>query len=226
MANKSSKQKKASKKRISQDQSGISRRQFLAGAAAGAAALAAPTLWIPRKAIAQTAIRGSVKHLLYIRLGGGFRFTTAFNGDVASEFNPFGRAGGVPAGTEWGVGDLLKDAPFLDGDEGELLVEAGMAPVHEFANEIAVIPCVDHEPLAQSADGGHSSALERFLTGYFGGDTSFFTMVNFGLKDKVDAALGNGQTLLPAISFGDAGMARGFWRACRVSSTRYWGRWL
>ena len=33
------------------------------------------------------------------------------------------------------------------------LAALGMKRVPEFANEVAVLPCVDHEPLAGSADG-------------------------------------------------------------------------
>ena len=48
-----------------------------------------------------------------IRLAGGFRFPTAFNADVNSEFNPFGLASGVPSGVQWGVGDLLSRSGYL-----------------------------------------------------------------------------------------------------------------
>ena len=68
------------------------RRGLLKGLGAAASAAALPTLWLPRTAAAATPAFGTVQHLIYIRLGGGFRFTTAFNGDVADEFNPFGRS--------------------------------------------------------------------------------------------------------------------------------------
>ena len=190
--------------------SGLSRRGFLAGTAAGFALAGTSSLWIPRTAFAQSAARGSVKHLLYVRLSGGFRFTTAFNSDVASEFNPFGKAGNVASGTEWGVGKLLADSPFLQGEDGEALRLAGMGAVNEFANEIAVVPCVDHEPTSQNADGNHGSGLERFLTGSVGGTNAFLTLINYGLREQVAAAIAAGQTPLPAMSFGDSGMATGF----------------
>jgi hypothetical protein len=70
---------------------------------------------------------------------------------------------------------------------------------------MCVLPCVDHEPASGRADGNHGTGLERFLTGYVGGATSFLTLVNAGLKDRPT----NGQTLLPAFSLGEAGMALG-----------------
>ena len=134
---------------------------------AGAAALAAPWVWVPRQAYAQTAGRGAVRHLLYIRLSGGFRFPTAFNADVDGQFNPFGRADGRAPGTEWGVGKLLERATFLEGDTAAALRrrELGMRPVQQFSNELCVLPCVDHEPSSGRADGNHGTTLERFCTG-------------------------------------------------------------
>lgn len=185
------------------------RRGLLKGLGAGATALAFPTLWLPRKAYAQTSGRGSVEHLIYIRLAGGFRFTTAFNGDVDEEFNPFGRASSRANGTQWGVGSLLDRASWLEGEEGTARAELGMQKVTAFSNEICVLPCVDHEPFSARADGNHGTGLERFLTGYVGGTTSFFSYLNYGLREKVAQAAAQGKTLLPAFSLGEAGMALG-----------------
>jgi hypothetical protein len=185
------------------------RRGFLQGLGAAATAAAFPTLLLPRNAHAQTAAHGSVEHLIYIRLGGGFRFTTAFNADVADEFNPFGRSSARAQGTEWGVGALLDRASWLDGDEGQARKDLGMQPVSAFSNELCVLPSVDHEPFSARADGNHGTGLERFLTGYVGGTTSFLTYVNYGLREKVAQAAAQGQTLLPAFSLGEAGMALG-----------------
>ena len=91
-------------------------RGALAGAALGAVA---PYVFVPKIGKAQSSIRGTVKHLLYIRLASGFRFPVAFNSAVAEEFNPFGVASGVPSGVDWGVGNLLTRAPYLDGDAGQ-----------------------------------------------------------------------------------------------------------
>src|SRR5690606_6004624 len=124
-----------------------------------------PHLWIPNRAAAQACAgaSGTYKHLLYIRLNGGFRFPIAFNADVSGAFNPFGSAGsGVPSGVDWGVGSLLTRAGFLT----DTLRAAGMAPVHESADRITVMPTVDHEPTAPAADGNHTTGLERYLTGY------------------------------------------------------------
>lgn len=178
---------------------------------AGAAALAAPWVWVPRQAYAQTAGRGAVRHLLYIRLAGGFRFPTAFNADVAEQFNPFGGADGRAAGTQWGVGKLLERATFLEGDTGPAVRrrELGMRPVPAFSNEVCVLPCVDHEPSSGRADGNHGTTLERFCTGYVGGSTGFLTLVNHGLRARTAEAAAQGQVLLPAFSLGEPGLALG-----------------
>jgi hypothetical protein len=193
------------------------RRNFLKtlGVGAGAALFGgAPYLWIPRDARANTVGFGTAKHLICIRLAGGFRFPTAFNGAVAEEFNPWGTATGVAEGTEWGVSKLLEAGNVgMDGNAAPWLTEErramGMRSVTELANQIAVIPCVDHEPLAGSADGNHQTGFERYLTGYAGGTTGIFTMINYGLREKMAMAAAEGITLLPAIVMGDAGMGRG-----------------
>lgn len=184
------------------------RRRFLKtlglGGLAAGAAIGAPHLWIP-KAHANTVGFGTAKHLIVIRLSGGFRFPTAFNGAVGDEFNPWGEASGVASGTEWGVGDLLARSDWLN-DE---LQGLGMQSVPALSNEIAVAPCVDHEPLAGSADGNHLTGLERFLTGFVNGPTGIFTMINYGLREQVQLAAEEGVTLLPAIIMAQAGMGRG-----------------
>jgi hypothetical protein len=182
----------------------VSRRRLLQGAGAIGAAAAFPHLWIPKK-VSATAAFGTVKHLMYIRLSAGFRFPTAFNGDTAPEFNPFGLAGGIASGTEWGVGAMLDQNEWRTDAE----IELGMKRVPEFANEIAVVPCIDHEPLAGSADGNHQTGLERFLTGYVGGDLGLFTMINYGLREQTMADQAEGIIKLPAIVMGESGMGRG-----------------
>jgi hypothetical protein len=169
----------------------------------GAAAF--PYVWIPRHVHAATEFNGVAKHLLYFRLSGGFRFTTAFNGDVADIFNPFGLGTGVADGTQWGVSRLLTDDSWLTADLSGL----GLRGVGAIANQLAVLPCVDHEPLSGSADGNHQSGLERFLTGYAAGQNGCFTMLNYGLRARYEAALADENVLLPAIIMGEAGMGRG-----------------
>jgi uncharacterized protein DUF1501 len=187
----------------------LGRRRLLQGLGAGAAALAFPHLWLPTEARAQTAGRGAVRHLIYIRLSGGFRFTTAFNGDVADEFNPFGGSDKRASGTEWGATKLLERASWLEGEDNKVRRDLGMKPVTDFTNELCVLPCVDHEPFSARADGGHGTGLERFLTGYVGGATGFLTLVNYGLRQLVADAAAQGKILLPAFSLGEAGMATG-----------------
>lgn len=188
----------------------VRRRTFLKGTGlALAAGAVAPYVWIRNPAIAQTSGRGRIKHLLYIRLSGGFRFPPAFNARVAEEFNPFGVAKGIAKGAEWGVGELLAHAPYLDGEMGAPLRALGLRAVPDFADEITVLPCVDHEPLAASADGNHTTGLERWYTGYVGGPVGFFTMINYGLRARTEQAAADGQLLLPAFVLGGAGMGKG-----------------
>ncbi|RAL22849.1 transcriptional initiation protein Tat [Lujinxingia litoralis] len=193
------------------DSSGIKfgRRSFLKGLGVAAASIAMPHIWIPNSAIAQTEARGAAKHLIYIRLSGGFRFTAAFNSDAAAEFNPFGKAENVASGAEWGVGKLFELAGWLNGDQGAQRAALGMRPLTEMADQIAVLPCIDHEPLSARADGNHNTGLQRFNTGYVGGGTSFLTMINYGLRERFEAARQRGEVALPAFSLGDSGMALG-----------------
>lgn len=187
---------------------GLSRRAFLGGLM-GAAALAPFYVGRGRRAFAKTPAFGSAKHLIYIRLRGGFRFTTAFNGAVAEQYNPFGLATGIASGAEWGVSRLLSNASFLDGDEGTRRRELGMRPVPEVADRMTVVPCVDHEPTSAGADGNHGSGLERYWTGSVGGEASFFTLINYGLRERFTAATADGEVAIPAFCLGDSGMARG-----------------
>ncbi len=185
---------------------GANRRSFLKGAAAMAgASIAMPHLWIPRQAVAQSVARGEVKHVIYVRLNGGFRFTAAYNAEVDGRYNPFGRAEGKGARTEWGASKLLEGEGYLNEERRTL----GMKPMLELTDEIAVLPCVDHEPTSGSADGNHGTALERYLTGYVGGTTSLLTMINYGLRAREQEALAANEVVLPAFSLGSAGMSRG-----------------
>ena len=189
----------------------MSRRGFLKGALGAAALTAASPFFVGRgkRAFARTEAFGSAKHLIYIRLSGGFRFTTAFNGAVAQEFNPWGKAPGIAQGAQWGVSDLLAASPFLEGDDGQRRRAAGMRSVPELANKITVVPCVDHEPTSAGADGNHGTGLERYWTGSVGGPAGFFTLINYGLRDRFAAVTAGGDVAIPAFCLGDAGMARG-----------------
>lgn len=185
----------------------VSRR----GALKAGAACTFPLIWVPKTAYAQQCTgRGGVKHLIYIRLSGGFRFTTAFNGDVGEQFNPFGLARNTATGTEWGPSRLLESATWLEGDGGAALKKLGMKKVTDFSNEIAVLATVDHEPFSGGADGNHGTGLERFNTGYVGGDTSIFTMLHYGVRERIAAAAAAGEVQLPPFVLGASGMAVGF----------------
>lgn len=185
--------------------SGHNRRSFLKGVGIATAAAAFPQVWVPNRAYAQTEARGAVKHLVYVRLSGGFRFTTAFNGAVADRFNPWGKPDKVAAGTEWGPSELLQSASWLEG-EGSA-AGTGMKRVTDIANEICVLPCVDHEPTAGSADGNHNTGLMRFNTGYASSGTGIFTMINYGLRERV--AENPEEVILPAFVLGGGGMGGG-----------------
>jgi hypothetical protein len=167
-------------------------------------------IWIPNPVYAQQCTgRGGVDHILYIHLGGGFRFNTAFNGDVAQEFNPFGPSRNVAKGTEWGASTLLEGADWLEGTDGEALKALGMKKVTDFTDEMMVLGTVDHEPTAGNADGNHGTGLERFNTGYVAGENGIFTMINYGVRAKIEAATAEGKVVLPPFVFGNSGMARG-----------------
>lgn len=195
---------------MSDSKNSLNRRTFLKGvgvATAATASVGVPHIWVPNEAYAQTDARGSVKHIIYIRLNGGFRFTAAFNGRVADRFNPWGVATGIPQGTEWGPSALLARSAWLDGDMGAQRRELGMRSVVEISKDIAVLPCVDHEPTSGSADGNHNSGLQRFNTGYAGNSTGIFTMINYGLRDRM--AEDPEDVILPAFVLGGGGMSNG-----------------
>lgn len=186
---------------------GHNRRTFLKGLGVATASVAMPRIWVPKPAYAQTEGRGVVKHLIYIRLSGGFRFTAAFNGGVAERYNPWGRPGKTADGTEWVPSDLLSRASWLDGEEGAARAALGMEPVNLLTNQIALLPCVDHEPTSGSADGNHNTGLWRFNSGYASEGTGIFTMINYGLRNRQpDTPDG---VVLPAFVLGGGGMGNG-----------------
>jgi hypothetical protein len=187
------------------------RRSLLGASAAASLGLAVPHIWVPRPVRADTPAFGTIKHLIYIRLSGGFRFPCAFNADVAAQFNPFGLASGVPSGVEWGVSRLLESASYIGQGTEDL------QPVSNLADRITVMPTVDHEPLAGGADGNHTTGLERYLTGFVNGEAGIFTRIMAGLAARYQTALDEGNLILPAFVMGSAGMARGLgqWAAHR-----------
>ena len=180
----------------------IGRRRFIGAGGALAAAAVAPWVWVPREVRATEGF-GTIKHLLYVRLSGGFRFPVAFNGDLDSQYNPFGTTSGAD-GTEWGPGQLLAQNEWLT----EEVAAVGLQPVTSFTNDMAVIGTVDHEPLSGSADGNHQTALERYATGYVNGANGLFTMLNFGLREQTMMDAAEGIIKLPAIVKGEPAIGR------------------
>lgn len=179
-----------------------------ASGAAVAASAGLPYFWVPRAVGARSAGFGRARHLIWIRLAGGFRFTAAFNGDVAARFNPFGLAERVAGGTQWGPSSLLAVTdPWLDDARAEL----GMRAVTQFSDEIAVIPCVDHEPNSANADGNHQSGLQRFLSGSMDVSSGLFTQLNRAISEgrRVAVQPRGDAVILPPIVMGQPGMAAG-----------------
>jgi hypothetical protein len=191
-------------------QATIGRRGWLLGAMAATAGVSAPWIWVPRTVRAQTMATGAIKHLIYVRLSGGFRFPCAYNGDLSSAFNPYGVASGVPSGVSWGVSKLLEGGAFANaaGMNGAMNAPVLQA-LNTLADKITVMPTVDHEPLAGGADGNHDTGLERYLTGYVNGEAGVFTRIQKGLVKQYDEALKAGVLKLPAFVMGGAAMARG-----------------
>lgn len=205
---KSNKRKNVKNKRGMTNSAGMSRRDVIKRIGGASIIVSAPHLWIPRITHALDS-HNTIKHVIYMRLGGGFRFTAAYNGDVASKYNPFGLAGGIPAGVEWGPSGLLNNENWTTGEGAEYRAELGMGNVVSQSNRIAVMTCVDHEPDAGNADGNHGTGLERYYTGYAGGETGFFTFINYSLRNRPLPPADSGEVVLPAFVFGAAGMALG-----------------
>ena len=97
---------------------GVSRRGFLRAATlAAGAAVAGPTLWLPRRSrAATTALHGSAKHLLILHAEGGLRSSVLFNADLARIWNPHVDAMGNPTqpgapGTTWQIGAIFDRDP-------------------------------------------------------------------------------------------------------------------
>lgn len=146
------------------------RRDFLKVSAAAAAAITAPTI-ITSRARAATPFFGQVKHVLVLFARGGIRSHCLWNAVGAAQHNPFGKLADyqtVAPGTQWTPGALYHDASGKAGF-GDIDLTAGtlgeiVPGFHQITNDIAVVPCVDHNP-SGTPDVNHDTATQRVATG-------------------------------------------------------------
>lgn len=145
----------------------MKRRDFLKLSALSAAALAAPTILVPRYARATEAF-GAARHVLVLFAKGGMRSHCMFNAVGAFEHNPFGSQSAAP-GTEWTLGAACGDV--------DLSTSLGVVP--SFAKvtaDVAVLACVDHNP-GGAPDVGHDTATRRIGTGDMDGRNGLLSVV-------------------------------------------------
>lgn len=185
--------------------SSTSRRSFLrSAAAAGAAAGAAPWVFVPRKAFAGPAT-GTADAVIVLYAGGGLRSQPLFHADVAQQHNPFGVAASVAPGTQWGVGAILGTAPFpLFGIPGV----TELPPVPAIANDISVFAGVDHSPSSPMPIAiDHGTGDLSVTTGRFENDGDRNGLLAMIHRDHPGYA--GGGLLLPPFDLGLSNFGRG-----------------
>lgn len=132
-----------------------SRRDFLK---LGAAAAAAPWIWVPRKAFAAaTPGFGTAKHVLVLYAKGGMRSHCTFNAVGTPDVNPFG-VGAPLAGRDWAIGGAIGSDQIVTTTFGTLPSFA------EISNDVTVLASVDHNPTGAN-DVDHRTASNRIATG-------------------------------------------------------------
>jgi hypothetical protein len=180
---------------------GVSRRNFLRIAGAGAvAATTAPWIWIPKKAFAATSPAfGTAEHVLVLYAGGGLRSAPLFCADVSPAHNPFGIAAGIAPGTQLSVGKLLGDQPFPLNTSVDPL-----APVPAIASDITVIAGVDHEPSSATPPTDHGTGDTMLTQGMMNTDRGLLSIVHRDYAGYV-----NGTTVLPPFDIGLSNFAKG-----------------
>lgn len=172
----------------------ISRRHLLQSAA-----VALPTLWIPRRArAASTRASGSAKHLLVLFAKGGFRSHCTFNAVGSPEHNPFGTQPNA-AGTEWTLGAAC-GAQAITTSRGRI------APLAEISRDVAVIACVDHLPGGAAVDVDHRTAVNRIATGEPEGTTGLLARIG---KHHPLYAQGFGTRAVPPVEIGPTELGYG-----------------
>jgi len=153
----------------------LKRRSVLGLGAAAAAAVVAPTLWLPKLGrAAPTPGFGAAKHFIMVYLNGGARSTCLFNADVAQQWNPIEISGLQPgaAGTQWGVGGVFDGTDHDGGILGE-----SIPSLPSISNELCVLGTVDHTPGEDRGDGNHATAQIRMATGAPDGTRGLLSIV-------------------------------------------------
>ncbi len=156
-----------------------SRREFLKAAAIGAGAVAAPWIWVPRRAFAATTdFHKSAKHILVLYADGGMRSPSLFNADKIRQWNPHVDGQGNPTqpsapGTEWDLGAVADAAPLRMNSWDD-----NLPPLPAVTGDITVLGTVDHEPHKEQSDANHQSAKLRMTTGYPDGTTGFLAQIS------------------------------------------------
>ncbi len=182
----------------------ITRRTLL-----GSALVAAPTLWIPRRARAATRAHGAADHLLILFAKGGFRSHCTFNAVGSDEHNPFGTQPTAP-GTEWALGAAC-------GADAISTARGRVAPLAEISRDVAVVACVDHLPGSQAVDVDHRTAVNRIATGEPEGTVGLLARIG---KHHPRYAMGFGPDAVPPVEIGptELGYGSGDYAATRPLS--------
>lgn len=156
------------------------RRSFLKVSAAAAAAASAPQILVGR-ARAATPAFGQVKHVLLFFTRGGLRSHPLFNAVGGDSINPFGALSDyqtVAPGTQWAPGALNHNPNNPGLDRSVMGINVGYKDIdltgttvgevvpgfHQITNDIAVVPCVDHNP-GGTANVNHDTATQQVATG-------------------------------------------------------------
>ena len=183
----------------------MKRRNFLA------AALVAPTLWIPRVSRGATPRFGTIDHVLVLFAKGGLRSHAVFNAVGSHRHNPWATQP-VQSGTAWKLGAACGAADIATSSFG---IIPGLAKV---TNDVAVLACVDHTPSA-APDDGHDSAAYRMAGGDATSEPGLLTRIG---RDLPRYANGFSLAAMPPveISASEFGTGQGEWARARPIQIR------
>ncbi|MBV1861123.1 MAG: DUF1501 domain-containing protein [Nannocystaceae bacterium] len=141
------------------------RRNFLKmGLGGTAAAVAAPYVFVPKRARASFDYGDKDNHLIILNLDGGARTVPMFNAGVSGRYNPYGEHASAAA---WSVGGVFANAaiPF-DVATG---LTGSLPSITDIATDIAVSVAMDHTPDSASGEGSHTIARNWIASGYNAG---------------------------------------------------------
>jgi uncharacterized protein (DUF1501 family) len=148
------------------------RRNFLKLGLGAGAAVAAPWVWVPRRANAAFDWADKDNHLVVLNLDGGARSVPMFNAGTSGRYNPYGQHA---SGSQWSVGGVFRNAQSQD------TVNAGLTgpvpSITEIANEICVCVTMDHTPGAAGGEGNHNVARNYIAAGEQGGGPGVFSHI-------------------------------------------------